>query len=660
MSGPQYQYPPNHHGRPYIQVNDHDVLCGRGVNIASHPGNERFRALVQTRHDENYCTLYTTTEKRAVAEQILKHIKSLDPPGRFLKRVGRAPTSRGLNGPWEQLSDREAIKKTCQALRDSNRTDRTGYAAAVAVPDDVRMHASSRVASGLSNKEQAARAAAAKIKADGSTATTAGVPIPSPRAPHPTTITLPVAPGPLPMPPYHSGVPGVVPVPMSLPIPMGIPMPMPPDLSTTTQSYAIPPGVPLPPPPPQPTHHHHHHPIHPPPTASHPSHRLAHLPVAPHSATAPSPHPPAIHRHHPPPLPPVVLTLHAPHPAYHQHHAPHHHQVLIAPHPPPAPPNVRASLVLSHPPPQPKAQGKAAQPQPQLKPPPQRTSPVEPAVRASAPARVHAPPPAGNAKPPPVQIQPMPPPPRQPPPHPPMPTEESLKRSRSSFESDQASLSGEEAAEWSKKPKAVDSKMPAPPPAATRTISVPNPIDTSIAAHAPIGHTITPSSTGGSAAGYLSEGLLSSYDLGMPARTPSQETSTTTGTTPTTEGTASTRAQRLSLSPASAMPPSPSLAYDPHRAGAVNPRLYSHDFGTPPTPTLSELHHPYGYHPFMQHHDHAGLAPADPNKQPFPSANAFLEHQQLQEAASYYGTAPEEGVEFSTTPAPFPPDESLL
>mmetsp|Transcript_19331 Transcript_19331/g.27978 ORF Transcript_19331/g.27978 Transcript_19331/m.27978 type:complete len:161 (-) Transcript_19331:197-679(-) len=119
MSRPPYQTYPHHHphnGRPYIEVNDHDILCGRGVNIASHPGNERFRALVQTRHDENYCTVYTTSEKRAVAEQILKHIQSLDPPGRFLKRIGRAPTSRGLQGPWEEPTDREAIKKTCQDI----------------------------------------------------------------------------------------------------------------------------------------------------------------------------------------------------------------------------------------------------------------------------------------------------------------------------------------------------------------------------------------------------------------------------------------------------------------------------------------------------------------------------------------------------------------
>jgi len=155
--------------------------------------NERFRSLIQLRHDENYCTAYTTSEKRAVAEQILAHIRALDPPGRFLRRCGRAPTSRGLQGPWEELSDREIIKKTCQALRDCSRQDRTGYAAAVSAPEDVRRHAESRIAMGLSNKEQAAAAAAAKSRSEGN------LPKSSKRQPGTTSLTIP---------PHHH-VPGI-------------------------------------------------------------------------------------------------------------------------------------------------------------------------------------------------------------------------------------------------------------------------------------------------------------------------------------------------------------------------------------------------------------------------------------------------------------------
>lgn len=152
--------------RPPVIVNDHDVLSGRGVNIAHHPGNERFRTLVTTRADESYCTAYSASEKKAVAEEIIKHIKGLDPPGRFLRRDGRGQSSRGLSGPWEELSERDAIKKTCQALRDCNREDRQGYAAGVVVPGDVIKNAEQRAQLGLSRKELAAVAAAASATND--------------------------------------------------------------------------------------------------------------------------------------------------------------------------------------------------------------------------------------------------------------------------------------------------------------------------------------------------------------------------------------------------------------------------------------------------------------------------------------------------------------
>jgi hypothetical protein len=156
------EYPPQHpnHGQPYYVVHDHDVLSGRGVNIASHPGNERFRSLVNKRYDANYCTSFSTSEKRALAVEIVSHIQSLDPPGRFLKRAGRSTSSRGLQGPWEELSRNDCIRKACQALRDCNRNDRSGYAASIAVPEDVQQEAAERSESGLSLKAHAAVVAA--------------------------------------------------------------------------------------------------------------------------------------------------------------------------------------------------------------------------------------------------------------------------------------------------------------------------------------------------------------------------------------------------------------------------------------------------------------------------------------------------------------------
>jgi hypothetical protein len=155
----RYSYTPIHQ-RPQIVVHDHDVLSGRGVNIAHHAGNQRFRTLVTTRADGTYCASYSASEKRAIAEEIIRHIKSLDPPGRFLKRDGRGQVSRGLAGPWEELTEREVIHKTCQALRDCNRLDRQGYAAGVEIPPDVVQAARHLQDTGLTGKQYAARAAA--------------------------------------------------------------------------------------------------------------------------------------------------------------------------------------------------------------------------------------------------------------------------------------------------------------------------------------------------------------------------------------------------------------------------------------------------------------------------------------------------------------------
>eukprot|EP00578_Thalassiosira_sp_NH16_P018034 CAMPEP_0181108758 /NCGR_PEP_ID=MMETSP1071-20121207/17804_1 /TAXON_ID=35127 /ORGANISM="Thalassiosira sp., Strain NH16" /LENGTH=449 /DNA_ID=CAMNT_0023192389 /DNA_START=90 /DNA_END=1440 /DNA_ORIENTATION=- len=151
------RYPPHQQfTKPPIVVTDNDVLSGRGVNIAAHAGNERFRTLVTTRADASYCEAYSATEKKAVAEEIVRHITTLDPPGRF---QGRGQVSRGLNGPWEELSRRESIKKTCQALRDCNRADRATYAHGVAAPEDVKQVAQELATSGVALKERASKAA---------------------------------------------------------------------------------------------------------------------------------------------------------------------------------------------------------------------------------------------------------------------------------------------------------------------------------------------------------------------------------------------------------------------------------------------------------------------------------------------------------------------
>lgn len=152
--------------QPILEARDHDVLCGRGVNISHHPGNERFRSLITNYRDHSYCTSYSASEKKAVALEIIQHIQSLVPPGRFLKRDTRGGQSpRGRDGPWIELGEREAVKKTCQALRDCNRHDRHGYATGLKQPNDVVQQAQQVKETGMSNKQRASRAAAKQAAA---------------------------------------------------------------------------------------------------------------------------------------------------------------------------------------------------------------------------------------------------------------------------------------------------------------------------------------------------------------------------------------------------------------------------------------------------------------------------------------------------------------
>ena len=135
------------------QIHPHDVINGRGVNVAQHPGNQRFRALVKSHADQAYCTEYSALAKKAVAESIVQHIRNLNPPGRFLKRPTRKTTALIGEGVWEEMTDKDALKKTTQALRDCNRNDRTGYADSVEPPADVQARTWSRP--GLTKQEYA-------------------------------------------------------------------------------------------------------------------------------------------------------------------------------------------------------------------------------------------------------------------------------------------------------------------------------------------------------------------------------------------------------------------------------------------------------------------------------------------------------------------------
>lgn len=167
---------------PNVEESDHmirphknDVLNGRGVSIAKHPGNLRFRSLITTYLDENYCFSYTAVEKKAIATEIIQHISKLNPPGRFLTRASTDRKSKGLGGTWYLMDEKETLKKTCQALRDCNRTDRSGYAKGVKDPEDVKHLKKQVKKDGLSVKDLARVAVEGKRRQDQDTSITAKV-----------------------------------------------------------------------------------------------------------------------------------------------------------------------------------------------------------------------------------------------------------------------------------------------------------------------------------------------------------------------------------------------------------------------------------------------------------------------------------------------------
>lgn len=91
------------------EINNNDVLCGRGGVTNVHLGNKAFRLMVK-----EFQSKYVHAKKKEkidVAGKIVEKVRNLDPPGRFLKKC--VPT-----GYWLDIGDMQAKEKTMQALRE--------------------------------------------------------------------------------------------------------------------------------------------------------------------------------------------------------------------------------------------------------------------------------------------------------------------------------------------------------------------------------------------------------------------------------------------------------------------------------------------------------------------------------------------------------------
>jgi len=87
---------------------DHDVLCGRGGSINSHPGNITFREWVYKRKTR-YNLANSKRDKTIVVNEVLSLVRALKPPGRFLQK---------FNTDWIEIDDAKAMAKISQALRE--------------------------------------------------------------------------------------------------------------------------------------------------------------------------------------------------------------------------------------------------------------------------------------------------------------------------------------------------------------------------------------------------------------------------------------------------------------------------------------------------------------------------------------------------------------
>lgn len=86
---------------------DNDVLFGRGGRINEHPGNKKFRAIVNT-YKNHYNNQRSKREKRKIINEVIDRIKSMG--GNFLEK--------GPSGNYIEQKREKAFKKTSQALRE--------------------------------------------------------------------------------------------------------------------------------------------------------------------------------------------------------------------------------------------------------------------------------------------------------------------------------------------------------------------------------------------------------------------------------------------------------------------------------------------------------------------------------------------------------------
>ena len=91
------------------EPHENDVMYGRGGGTNHHPGNKRYRKMVEERKVQYVNS--KRLDKPLVALEIIREWRGQLPPGRFLKHNEKT-------GNWDDVGDKKAREKTSQALRE--------------------------------------------------------------------------------------------------------------------------------------------------------------------------------------------------------------------------------------------------------------------------------------------------------------------------------------------------------------------------------------------------------------------------------------------------------------------------------------------------------------------------------------------------------------
>lgn len=139
---------------PFVALRDSDIVCGRGAPTNFHVGNSRFRELVLDYHRSYFVA--KRSDKPRIAMKVLDVLSERG--ARFVRRVkGRGSSTLSSQVPhWEEVANKIAYEKVCQALRDAGtggyKQQRHKMLSSVAIASVTTTSLPSRHASGGSDR----------------------------------------------------------------------------------------------------------------------------------------------------------------------------------------------------------------------------------------------------------------------------------------------------------------------------------------------------------------------------------------------------------------------------------------------------------------------------------------------------------------------------